>query len=236
MQKQQKYITSPRKWPNLKPEQSALLVIDVLNDFYDENGVYAKRGSDISHIARTREPIKKMVRFCHEMDIPVIVLIISFKGAADLGVFAKIRPLHTEGEGGLKEGTWGAEPISDLGVDPQRDWFVYRKRMSSFYQTQTELIVRALKRDTVIVTGCVTHSCCETAMRDIYQRDFQGVELEDCVGTIGGRMVDPISRKDIVVTAEEMHYASLRAVAFSLGDVLTSDELIEELRKNKTSR
>jgi len=42
-------------------------------------------------------------------------------------------------------------------------------------------------------------------------------------------MVDPLSREKVEVRAEDLHHASLRAVAFGLGDVLTSDELIEEL-------
>ena len=233
---QEKHITTPRKYPNLRPQDCALLVIDVLNDFYDNNGAFAK-AADISHIQRTLEPIKKMIRFCHEMDIPILVPIVAWKGVVEMGVLAKIRPLLVEGfkrgEGALKEGTWGDELVPELGVDRKKDYLIYRKRSSSFYQTQIDLILRALKRNTVIVTGCLTQSCCEMAMRDIYQRDFQAVELSDCVGTIGGKTVDPITHKDITVTAEEMHYASLRAMVYAVGDVLTSDELMEELRRNK---
>ncbi len=36
---QEKHITTPRKYPNLRPQDCALLVIDVLNDFYDNNGI-----------------------------------------------------------------------------------------------------------------------------------------------------------------------------------------------------
>ena len=94
-----------------------------------------------------------------------------------------------------------------------------------------ELLLRSLGRDTLIVTGCLTNQCVESTIRDAQFRDISVLALEDCVGTIGGVMRHPITKKEIVVSAQELHEASLRAVTFGLGDVMQSDDLIEELSK-----
>jgi hypothetical protein len=44
-------------------------------------------------------------------------------------------------------------------------------------------------------------------------------------------MRHPITKKEVVVSAQELHEASLRAVMFGLGDVMQSDDLIAELSK-----
>jgi len=50
-------------------------------------------------------------------------------------------------------------------------------------------------------------------------------------------MIDPITRKPIEIKAEDMHNASLRTIAYILGDVMSSDELMSELAgKNKGTK
>ncbi len=225
---EEKEITKRRRYSDVKPEDCALIIIDMQNDFIRENGQYAKWGSDISHMVRTVKPIQRMVDFCRKMNIPIIATRYLIRDLSDCGLTCKIRPLLAEG--GLREGSWGANIIGELEISPQKgDWIIDRPRSSCFFSTKLELLLRGLNRKTLIVTGVLTNQCVESTIRDALFRDFEVLELSDCVGTIGGAMVDPITREKVKVKAEDLHRASLRAVAFGLGDVLTSDELIEEL-------
>jgi ureidoacrylate peracid hydrolase len=223
-------IAKFRLYPNPKVDQCALVVIDPQNDFMHEKGHYRQSGVDISHMHRTLKPTKMLMNFCREQGIPIIVSQHQFRDwKTDGGILCRVRPILQKG--GLRTDTWGAEFIEELEVDPAREWILPKARLSCFYNTQMELLLRSLGRDTLIVTGCLTNQCVESTIRDAQFRDIAVLALEDCVGTIGGVMRHPITKKEIVVSAQELHEASLRAVTFGLGDVMQSDDLIEELSK-----
>lgn len=228
MQKEEKVVATWRMFSKVKAEDCAMIVIDIQNDFISEKGQYAKWGVDISHMVRTVKPIRKTMNFCREMNIPIIGTRFFMRGAIDGGILYKVRP--TLQQAGLREGTWGADFFDELEISPKRgDWIIDRPRLSCFFSTKLEVLLRGLNKKNLIVTGVLTNQCVESTIRDAQFRDFQVLELSDCVGTLGGTMVDPLSREKVEVRAEDLHHASLRAVVFGLGDVLTSDELIEEL-------
>jgi ureidoacrylate peracid hydrolase len=220
-------------YPNPKPENCAMIIVDPQNDFLNDEGWYKKEGNvDISHMQRTIEPIIKMVEFCRKMDIPIIVSQHGFRDAnLDGGILCKVRPLLQRG--GLRTGTWGGEIIEELGIDPKIDWTLPKSRLSCFYNTSLELILRGLGKTTLIMTGVLTNQCVESTIRDAQFRDLEVIELSDCVGTLAGPMRHPITKELQEVDPQDLHEASLRAVVFGLGDVVTSDELIGELNKNK---
>ena len=220
-------------YPNPMPENCALIIVDAQNDFLKDEGWYHKEGGvDISHMQRTVEPIKKMVGFCREMNIPIIASKHVFKDAnIDGGILCKVRPLLRKG--GLRAGTWGGEIIEDLELNPAKDWIIPKSRLSVFYNSPLELTLRGLGKTTLIVTCVLTNQCVESTIRDAQFRDFEVIELSDCVGTLGGPMRHPVTKELTVVDPKDLHEASLRAVVFGLGDVVTSDELIEELSKTK---
>jgi len=220
-------------YPNPRPENCAMIIVDAQNDFLKNEGWYHKEGGvDISHMQRTVEPIIKMIKFCHEMDIPIIASKHVFKDAnIDGGILCKVRPLLQRG--GLRRGTWGGEIIEELELDEKRDWVIPKSRLSVFYNSPLELILRGLGKTTLIMTGVLTNQCVESTIRDAQFRDFEIIELFDCVGTLGGQMRDPITKELAVVDPQDLHEASLRAVVFGLGDVVSKDELIAELSKTR---
>lgn len=218
-------------YPNPKIEKCAMVIVDPENDFLHDRGHFAQSGVDISHMKRTIKPTIKMIDFCHQNDIPIIVSIHSFRQwDVDGGLRAKVRPGLQKG--GLRTGSWGVEVLEEMDIDPDKDWILPKSRLSCFYNTKMELLMRNLGRDTLIVTGVLTNQCVESTIRDAQFRDIAVLELEDCVGTFGGIITHPITREEVVVRPEDLHEASLRAVTFGFGDVIQSDELIRELSKS----
>ncbi len=222
----------PRISPKLNPKTTALILVDFQNEWFHADGAYARTGFDISHMTRTVEPTVRLVNFCHEHRIDVICLTYACRGRIDGGpVFDKRPALREDGGRGLREGTFGVQLIPELPLSAEKygDWFMQRKRMSGFYQTGLEQLLRDLGKDTVLITGVATGSCCESTARDANFRNFYAVMVHDCLGTIGGQTVHPITKEPHYVSAEEMHFASLRNCQMIVCDVMSSQECMAEL-------
>lgn len=218
--------------PKLTPAKTALVLIDFQNEWFSPQGAYARTGYDISHMTRIVEPSVRLINFCHEQKIEVICLTYVVRGAIDGGpVFLKRPALRDDGGRGLRENTFGVEIIPELPVSAERhgDWFIQRRRMSGFYQTGLEQLLRDLGKDTILITGVATGSCCESTARDANFRNINAVMVHDCLGTIGGMMRHPVTREEQFVSAEEMHLASLRNCQAIVCDVMGSEEVMAEL-------
>ncbi len=165
---------------NLVPGHTALVVIDPQNDFLHEKGWYATSGVDIAHMRRTIAPTRRLVEAARARRIPVIWTRHGFRDERDAGVFFKLRPFLRDG--GLRAGTWGYQIHDDCGARPE-DWYVEKTRLSAFYNTSLETILRGLRADTVLFAGVLTNQCVAATSKDANFRDFRPVVVEDCTGT-----------------------------------------------------
>jgi ureidoacrylate peracid hydrolase len=169
----------PVAW-DLEPGRTALVIIDQQNDFLHNDGHYAKKGVDISHMQRTIEPTKALVAEAREQDIPVIWTRHGFRDPVDGGWIVSLRPFLQDG--GLREDTWGYEVLEELGQQPQ-DRVIAKNRLSAFYQTNLELVLHAENALTVIFAGVLTNQCVAATSKDAMFRDFKPIVVEEAVGT-----------------------------------------------------
>jgi nicotinamidase-related amidase len=133
------------------------------------------------------------------------------RGLADGGPFMEKRPiLH---DGGLRKDTWGYELLDEL--EPRKeDWYVEKTRLSAFYQTNLEQLLRALDAETVILTGVLTNQCVGATCKDALYRDFKPIVVEECVGTATPHLHDP----------------AIEMIRMGWGQVNTLEETLAELR------
>ena len=198
------------------PEHTAVIVIDVQNDFCHNDGVQSKRGMNTSLVqgivprlseflteARKYNALVIFVRMiCTECSISPVSMERSMKFPEHLRFF----PL---------EGTWGAEFYQ---VSPQDDDCVVTKhRYSSFQGTSLELILRSRGISTLVITGVATPTCVESTARDGYMKEFFVILPEDCVA---GRSI-------------EEHNAALSITEKFFGQVVASKEIVSAWR-NRT--
>ncbi len=132
------------RW-DLAPGRTALLLIDYQNDFLHEDGWYARSGIDISHMRRVIEPSGRLVEAARAEDVPVIWTRHGSRDERDAGTFFQLRPFLREG--GLRQGTWGYEIYDALTV-AEEDWIVEKVRLSAFFNTNLEVILRGLGTET----------------------------------------------------------------------------------------
>jgi len=98
------------------------------------------------------------------------------------------------------------------------DLVVEKNRFSAFIQGSSDL-ARVLEErglDTVIVTGTVTNVCCESTARDAMMLNFRTIMVTD----------------GNAAATDEDHNASLAAFYLTFGDIMSTDMLIDCLRRN----
>ena len=175
-------------WP-LVSGRTTLLHIDLQNDFLSLDGWYAKKGVDVSHMRRCIEPVKQLNAAARAKGIPIVWTRHGSRGLEDGGPFMALRPfLH---DGGLRQDTWGYELLEELGPQPE-DWYVEKMRLSAFFGTNLEIILRSLGTETLIVTGVLTNQCVGATTKDALFRDFKPIVIEEATGTTMPHLHDPI--------------------------------------------
>jgi nicotinamidase-related amidase len=76
-------------------------------------------------------------------------------------------------------GTWGTAVHADLAPQPQ-DFDIVKHRVSPFYGTSLEPILRANKIERVVLSGVSTNGVVHSGAREAHDRDYEVVILEDC--------------------------------------------------------
>ena len=197
------------RW-DLVPGRTAVVVIDPQNDFLHPDGQYARVGVDIGHMRATIEPITRVVAAARAANVPIIWTRHGFRDVRDAGVFMKLRPFLAEA--GLRQGTWGYEVYDGLGAEAG-DWYVEKNRLSAFFNTNLELILRSLNADTVLITGVLTNQCVAATSKDANFRDFKPIVVAECTGT----------------TLPHLHEPALEMIRVGWGEVRSLEVAVAEL-------
>jgi isochorismate hydrolase len=184
----------------LRISKPAILVIDVQQYFFSESSHAFLKGS-----WRVRENIQtflKRIRQLSEglsLSIPIIATI--HKGGSEN---------MKKWWGNVVEDVWAKLAIEEDLVDV----VIYKDSYDAFYMTELEDILKAKSADQLIISGVMTHLCCETTARSGFVRGYEIVMVEDCLWD-----------KD-----EWYHYASLKNLAHGFAVVSTSQEIVEQLK------
>ncbi len=149
-----------------KPQHCAILVVDMLNDFFKEGGEMVLEGGDVLY-----EPIERLTRTARQLKMPVFWLNQSL--SPDDTLFKK-RVVH------CLKGSWGAGIVDDLTV-ADSDIIVPKRRYSGFFQTDLDLHLRERAIQQVVVTGVVTNICVRSTVNDAFFLGYDVFVPEDCV-------------------------------------------------------
>lgn len=199
------------RW-ELVPGRTVLLLIDLQNDFLHADGWYAQLGIDISHMRRVIEPTSRLLEASRAAEIPVVWTRHGYRDARDAGPFLELRPFLKDG--GLRLGTWGFELYPELDARPE-DWLVEKSRLSAFFNTKLEIVLRTLEAETVLIGGVLTNQCVAATSKDASFRDFKPIVVEECTGT----------------TLPHLHEPAIEMMRVGWADVQTLNEAVEQLEQ-----
>jgi ureidoacrylate peracid hydrolase len=176
------------------PAETAVLVVDMQNDFGSEGGLFHRAGIDISMIQRAVAPTAATLKAARSAGMKVVYLKMGFlpdlsdAGGAEspnrvrhllFGAGQSVSSPTGAASRVLIRDTWNTDIVPQLA--PQAgDTVIYKHRFSGFYQTDLDATLKSLGARHLIVTGCTTSVCVESTIRDAMFRDYTCVLLADC--------------------------------------------------------
>jgi ureidoacrylate peracid hydrolase len=212
---------------------TAVLVVDMQNDFGSKGGMFDRAGINIKGIQEAVGCTAKVLAAARKAGVRIVYLKMGYKpdlsdlGAPDsvnrlrhlkLGVGEKVvAPDGTESRILIRD-TWNTDIVPELEPEPGDD-VVYKTRFSGFFETDLDARLKKSGVRDLIITGCTTSICVDSTVRDAMFRDYLCILLADC-------MSEPIGQG----LPRSNHDASLLSAEVLLGWVSDSDRFLRAVQ------
>ena len=199
----------------LRLGKTALIVVDVQNDFCHDQGIFGKRDFNLSHVEKAVNNLLPFTNQCRKYNLPIIFVRTVHSHWTDseswigrLQGAAREMPI-------CRPDSWGTEFYK---VKPlETDFIVTKHRFSGFVGTDLDLVLRSKGIEALLMTGVATNVCVETTARDGFNRDYRIILVEDCCAAY----------------SPEEHASTITNISKYFGIVTNSEifmELIERLK------
>jgi ureidoacrylate peracid hydrolase len=193
----------------LAPGRTALVVVDMQNDFCAPGGYIADAlGKDVSGLAPIVLPIRALIAAARAGGIPVVWLAAFYEEELlPPSMIAQKRRLGIAATC-CQRGSWGSD---FFGIAPAEGEAVFAKHTySGFSNPKLELHLAGRGIEALVFCGVQTNVCVESTLRDAHARGFDVAIVPDGVAS----------------HAPQLHEATLANVRFLFGDVVPSAELL----------
>jgi len=177
--------------------RTALVVIDMQNDFCAPDGWMASLGVDVSAARALAGPINRSTAVMRACGTPVIWVNWGVRPDRLNLAPSTQHPFNPNGRGAglsgelsgplrshhlLRKDSWGAQIIDDL-IQDVSDIHVDKHRISGFWDTPLEAILRNLDVTTLLFAGINADHCVLGTLMDASFQGFDTILLEDCTAT-----------------------------------------------------
>lgn len=172
-------MSDPTNWD---PARTALLTIDLQNDFIHPDGAYGRAGQSAPSIAALPDRVAPLVKALRAKGGYYIsaqfTLVPGPDGEPLIAPHLKeLRPFLTKGD--FEPGSFGHTVVDVLHP---ADFVIEKVAYSAFYQTRLEYIMRAMGIEHLILGGIVTNGGVASTLRDAHLRNIETLMLTDGCG------------------------------------------------------
>ncbi len=182
----------------LDSSKAALLVLDMQNFFLDENN-----HAFIPTAKNIIPNIQKLIKYFDKKSRPIIFT----------------QHIDTEGPKEMMTKWWRDSIVAgseDSNIIPQLftnlGEMVTKSRYSAFEKTDLESKLREKGVEQLIITGIMSHLCCETTARDAFMKDFEVFFVADANATY----------------TEELHIGTLKAISHGFGTCIPTEGIVND--------
>ncbi len=220
------YNAEPYEY-EFEPEKTALLVIDMQNDFVNPGGFGEFLGNDVSLLRKVINPIKNVLNAVRGTEIKIIYTREGHRPDLSDCPPNKLKrgrlkiKIGDEGPMGrvLIRGYKGHDIIEELKpLDGEP--IIDKPGKGSFYATDLHLILQNWGIKYLIITGVTTEVCVHTTVREANDRGYECLVLEDCVASYFPEF-------------QEIGIKMIKAQGGIFGWVSNSDEFIKVIKDSK---
>ena len=204
--------------------RSALIVVDMQNDFVHPDGTFGQRKRDNPDAKIDMEflatPIPKIGRLAaafRDAGQPVVYITHVLKPDYSDAAFPYWRTAPGGNRTFIVEGTWGAQIVDELTPE-EGEHVVIKKGYGGFSNTPLDTILRNMDVNTCVVTGVTTCVCVSTTVRGGVELNYRMILINDATAA----------------TQQEFHDAELETMARAFADVQSTDEVIDMLAADAT--
>lgn len=190
----------------VSPSNSAVIVVDVQNDFCEPEGSAGKAGKDTSAAMAMIPRVQRFLQAARDHGTNVIFIQTIHEPSTDSAAWIGRR--KDESRKNCLKGTWGAEFTGIAPLPPEP--VVNKHRYSAFLNTRLDSVLRTLKVENLLVLGVATNVCVESTARHGYMLDYNVVFVSDCAAAYD----------------QQDHEMTLQNHRRYFGTVATSDEVI----------
>jgi nicotinamidase-related amidase len=175
--------------------RTAIVVVDMQNDFCHPDGWLGQIGVDVTPARAPIAPLQHLLPLLRDHDIPVIwlnwgnrpdrlnlspaLLHVYKPSGTGIGLGDS---LPVSGAKVLERGSWSADIVDELAADPS-DIHVAKYRMSGFQDTELDSILRNLGLTTLLFAGVNADQCVMCTLQDANFHGYDCLLLEDCAAT-----------------------------------------------------
>lgn len=186
----------------LDPAHTAIVVIDMQNDFCAEGGYLHKHlGVDMSANFPLAGRIMSLVGAARDAGAMVVWIQANYERRYLSG-----QALAKMDEKGIEDvccegGTWGWD-FFEVTPEPG-EWKIEKHTYSGFHGTELDRVLRFRGIRTLVMTGVATNVCVESTLRDGYFNGYYIVMPEDCIDS----------------AARDLHEGTIKNVRMHYGEV-----------------
>ena len=194
--------------------ETALILIDMQNDFLNKEGAYSRAGVTSENLAKLPgqlAPVVNKYRDTGSWIISTHFTLVSGKGGEPLisEHLKKLRPFLAKGD--FVSGSFGHGLIDELGPS---DVVIEKIAYSAFYMTRLEWVLEYLKIKDLVFGGIVTNGGVSSTVRDAHVRGYNCTVLSDGCAAFDNNV----------------HQVSIQALE-SIARVVTCNNIISEMDK-----